>query len=283
MAESISLPVSLPGEWRIETARQIADTVVGTVLEVTRAGGETDIVKVLKPKALEDSFRGADFLAWRDGAGCVRLIARSGNLLLMEHAGKVTLRDHLVSHGDQEATRIAAEVLTEYHRPSDAPAPTSLMPLSRYFKSLFEKADADRRDNVVSPFIEAAALAETLIADQRDIKPLHGDLHHENIMFGPRGWLIIDPAGLIGDAALDVANMFSNPLDRFDLTRNEARIASMAGVFAETLGRDVRTILRYAFAYGCLSAAWHDEDGNAKDRDDELAVAAAVRDVLRQA
>ncbi|MCQ1856264.1 aminoglycoside phosphotransferase family protein, partial [Neorhizobium galegae] len=126
-------------------------------------------------------------------------------------------------------------------------------------------------------------MAVTLIADQRDINPMHGGLHHENIMLGPRGWLIIDPAGLIGDAAMDVANMFSNPLDRFDLTRDEERIASMAGVFAESLGRDVCTILRYAFAYGCLSAAWHEEDGNAKDRDDELAVATAVRSVLQQA
>ncbi|MBP2560896.1 streptomycin 6-kinase [Neorhizobium galegae] len=274
---------SFPDDWRIETARQIADTVVGTVLEVTRAGGEIDIVKILKPKVLEDSLRGADFMAWRDGVGCIRLIARTDELLLMEHAGKVTLREHMETHGDRDATRIAAEVLTEYHRPFDMAPPASLMPLSRYFQSLFEKTEADRRDGVASPFIEAAELAEMLIADQRDIKPLHGDLHHENIMLGPRGWLIIDPAGLIGDAALDVANMFSNPLDRFDLTRDEERIASMAGVFAETLGRDVRTILRYAFAYGCLSAAWHDEDGNAKDRDDELAVAAAVHSVLRQA
>ncbi|MEN3146486.1 aminoglycoside phosphotransferase family protein [Neorhizobium sp. IRAMC:178] len=274
---------SFPGDWRIETARQIADTVVGTVHEVTRAGGEIDIVKVLKPRALEDSLRGADFMAWRDGVGCIRLIARSGNLLLMEHAGTMTLRDHMETHGDEHATRIAAEVLAEYHRASDMAPPASLMPLSRYFKSLFEKAEADHRDGVASPFIAAAELAETLIADQRDIKPLHGDLHHENIMLGPRGWLIIDPAGLIGDAALDVANMFSNPLDRFDLTRNEERIASMAGVFAETLGRDVRTILKYAFAYGCLSAAWHEEDGNAKDRDDELAVAAAVQRVRQQA
>ncbi len=283
MTEGIPFPFSFPAEWRIETARQIADTVVGTVLEVTRAGGEIDIVKVLKPRALEDSLRGADFMAWRDGVGCIRLIARSGELLLMEHAGKVTLRDHLEAHGDAEATRIAAEVLMEYHRPSDIAPPPTLMPLCRYFKSLFGKAETDRRDGIAGPFIEAAEMADTLIADQRDIKPLHGDLHHENIMLGPRGWLIIDPTGLIGDAAMDVANMFSNPLDRFDLTRNEQRIASMAGVFAEILGRDVRTILRFAFAYGCLSAAWHEEDGNAKDRDDELAVAAAVHSVLQQA
>ncbi|MCQ1850302.1 aminoglycoside phosphotransferase family protein [Neorhizobium galegae] len=283
MTEGIPFPFSFPVEWRIETARQIADTVVGTVHEVTRAGGEIDIVKILKPRALEDSLRGADFIAWRDGVGCIRLIARSDDLLLMEHAGKVTLRDHLQAHGDLDATRIAAEVLMEYHRPSDIAPPPTLMPLSRYFKSLFGKAETDRRDGIAGPFIEAAEMAEMQIANQQDIKPLHGDLHHENIMLGPRGWLIIDPAGLIGDAAMDVANMFSNPLDRFDLTRDEERIASMAGVFAEILGRDVRTILRYAFAYGCLSAAWHEEDGNAKDRDAELAVAAAVHSVLQQA
>jgi len=282
MAEGISLPHSFPDDWRVESARQIADTVVGTVFEVTRTGGGIDVVKILKPKALEDSLRGADFMEWRNGIGCIRLIARSGNMLLMEHAGKVTLRDHMEAHGDMEATRIAAEVLKEYHRPSDTPPPASLMPLDRYFASLFRKAEEDRLAGIGSSFVEAAAMAETLLADQRDVKPLHGDLHHENIMFGPRGWLIIDPAALIGDATLDVANMFSNPLDRHDLTRDEERIAAMANIFTETLGRDIRTILRYAFAYGCLSAAWHEEDGNAQDRDDELAVAAAVRNVLGQ-
>lgn len=276
-------PPVFPEDWRIESARPLADTVAGTVYEVRRTGGETDIVKLLKPKALEDSRRGADFLDWRDGIGAIRLIARSDDALLMEHAGGVTLRDHLVAHGDREATQIAAEVLLDYHRPTETPFPSSLQPLDRYFASLFLKAEADRRAGIESPYIEAASLAETLLADQREVKPLHGDLHHENIMLGPRGWLIIDPAGLIGDAALDVANMFSNPLDRFDLTRSEERIASMAEVFADTLKRDVRTILRYAFAYGCLSAAWHDEDENEQDRDDELLVAAAVRNVLRQA
>ncbi len=283
MAGSISLPFSFPDDWRVESARQIADTVVGTLFEVTRADGELNVVKVLKPRAFEDSLRGAVFMAWRNGIGCIRLIARSENALLMEHAGKVTLRDHMETHGDTEATRIAAEVLKEYHRPSDTTTPSSLQPLTRYFASLFRKAAEDRRNDIRGMFTEAAEMAYGLIARQKDVKPLHGDLHHENIMFGPRGWLIIDPAGLIGDPALDVANMFSNPLDRHDLTRNEERIVSMAGIFAETLGRDVRTILRYGFAYGCLSAAWHDEDGNMKDRDDELAVAAAIRNVLNQA
>lgn len=272
-----------PAEWRIEDARLIADTPAGNVYDVKLADGSEAIVKQLKPKVLEDSLRGADFLTWRDGTGCVRLLARSADMLLMEHAGRTTLQDHMEIHGDEDATRIAATVLREYHRPSDTPPPASLQSLQRYFASLFAKAGRDRKGGIPGPYTEAAEFAEMLIANQQDIKPLHGDLHHENIVHGPRGWLIIDPAGLIGDAALDVANMFSNPLDRFDLTRSEERIAAMAEIFAETLGRDVRTILRYGFAYGCLSAAWHEEDDNAEERDNELAVAAAIRNVLKQA
>lgn len=274
---------SFPASWNIEAAKQIADTPAGVVYAVTRGDGSPAVAKVLKNKVLKDSLRGADFIAWRAGVGCVELLERSDDILLMEHAGAETLRDVLFRDGDDDAaTEIAADVLLTYHQPSQQPPPSSLLTLPLYFESLFRKAEQDRTDGVESIYIEAATLAQELLDGQRDVKPLHGDLHHENIMRSGRGWIIIDPAGLIGDAALDVANMFSNPLDRFDLTRSEARIASMAAIFSRALQRDERVLLQYAFAYGCLSAAWHEEDGNAEERDNELAVAATLKTVLKQ-
>ncbi|CUX22922.1 phosphotransferase [Agrobacterium genomosp. 3] len=274
---------SFPASWNIEAAKQIADTPAGVVYAVTRGDGSPAVAKVLKKKVLEDSLRGADFIAWRAGVGCVELLERSDDILLMEHAGAETLRDVLFRDGDDDATtQIAADVLLQYHQPSQQPPPSSLLTLPLYFESLFRKAEQDRTDGVESIYVDAAALAQELIDRQRDVKPLHGDLHHENIMRSGRGWIIIDPAGLIGDAALDVANMFSNPLDRFDLTRSEARIASMAAIFSRALQRDERVLLQYAFAYGCLSATWHEEDSNAEERDNELAVAATVKTVLKQ-
>ncbi|WP_454700607.1 aminoglycoside phosphotransferase family protein [Agrobacterium burrii] len=274
---------SFPASWNIEAAKQIADTPAGVVYAVTRGDGSPAVAKVLKKKVLKDSLRGADFITWRAGVGCVELLERSDDILLMEHAGAETLRDVLFRDGDDDAaTEIAADVLLTYHQPSQQPPPSSLLTLPLYFESLFRKAEQDRTDGVESIYIEAATLAQELIDRQRDVKPLHGDLHHENIMRSGRGWIIIDPAGLIGDAALDVANMFSNPLDRFDLTRSEARIASMAAIFSRALQRDERVLLQYAFAYGCLSAAWHEEDGNAEERDNELAVAATLKTVLKQ-
>lgn len=273
----------LPPEWRIEEARQIADTAAGTVFEVHRGDGLLNIVKVFKERSLLESRRGVDFLEWRAGLGAIRVLGRTDQSVLLEHAGSTSLRDVLSSIGDTEATQVAAEIVNVYHQRSDKNPPDSLQPATAYFESLFRKAQQDRLAGTDSPYIEAAGIARMLLAGQRDVKPLHGDLHHENIMQGERGWLVIDPAGLFGDPVLDVANMFSNPLDRYDLTRDEERIASMAEIFSKTLGRDPRTILQYAFAYGCLSAAWHEEDGNFAERDDELAVAAAVRNVLRRA
>ena len=163
MAEDVASPHHYPPDWRIDSVRQIADTIVGTVFDVTRADGTTAVVKHLKPKVLQDSLRGADFMAWRDGIGCVRLLARHGDMLLMEHAGTVTLRDHLEAHGDADATRIAAAVLKEYHQSSDMPPPESLWPLPRYFASLFKKAEHDRLAGPAGPFIEAALIAEDLL------------------------------------------------------------------------------------------------------------------------
>jgi streptomycin 6-kinase len=115
------------------------------------------------------------------------------------------------------------------------------------------------------------------------LRPLHGDLHHENIMFGPRGWLAIDPKGVLGDPGFDAANLFYNPLGHDDLCRNPDRIAHMATVFARTIGQDEGAILDHAFTYGCLSAAWHAEDANTIEEERALSIARAVRAVRTQA
>lgn len=73
--------------------------------------------------------------------------------------------------------------------------------------------------------------------------------------------------------------MFYNPLDRDDLCSDPRRIAHMAEIFARTLGQTPPAILDHAIAYGCLSASWHHEDGNAIEESRELSIATAIRTV----
>jgi streptomycin 6-kinase len=262
--------------WDASDPATVAVTPTSAVYRVRLADGSSAIVKDLWPIGMEDELRGADLLQWREGAGYVKLLGREGTTLLLEDAGEYSLRQHLNEYGDASATLVAAEALTAMHAAPAGPPPATLQPLRAWFGSLFAMASTGTNALVA----EAAAVADALLDDQRDVRPLHGDLHHENLWLAERGWLAIDPKGLIGDPAYDIANMFYNPLDRDDLRTDPVRIGSMARVFARALGRDAATVLRWAFVHACLSASWHLEDGNAATADSSLGVAAAVRVVI---
>ncbi|EPC5223465.1 TPA: aminoglycoside phosphotransferase family protein, partial [Klebsiella pneumoniae] len=119
-------------------------------------------------------------------------------------------------------------------------------------------------------------LQQCLMSNASELRGLHGDLHHENIMFSSRGWLVIDPVGLVGEVGFGAANMFYDPADRDDLCLDPRRIAQMADAFSRALDVDPRRLLDQAYAYGCLSAAWN-ADGEEEQRD--LAIAAAIKQV----
>ncbi|PSJ59744.1 aminoglycoside phosphotransferase family protein [Pseudaminobacter soli (ex Li et al. 2025)] len=273
---------AFPAHWEAGGPVLLTETFSSRIWKVRLADGTPATIKDLKPlDDVEDELRGAHYLAWRNGEGSVGLLGLEGNRMLLEYAGERHLVDDLNALGDDTATEIAAEMLERLFSPSETFFPPDLQPLRDRFASLFRKASADRDGGTRSIYVEAAEVAERLLSNPHDLRPLHGDIHHENIMHGARGWLVIDPKGVLGDPAFDAANLIYNPLDRDDLCLNPDRIAHMAEVFAKTLGQNPTAILDHAFAYGCLSAAWHAEDGNAKDESRTLAVAAAVRDVRR--
>jgi streptomycin 6-kinase len=273
----LSAAPSFPACWNLQAADLIAETFSSRIFKVRLPDDTPAIVKELKPfDDVEDELRGAHLLAWRNGEGLVRLIAMDGQSMLLEYAGDTMLTHVLEAESDAAATEITAGVIARLHSPCDRPAPTGLQPLRERFRDLFAKARAERDAGHESLYVEAAALAERLLSDQRAVRPLHGDLHHENIMSGPRGWLAIDPKGVLGDPAFDAGNMLYNPLERDDLCLDPARIAGMVDTLSRRLGLDPRRLLDFAFAYGCLSAAWHAGDANDKDEKRELAVAAAI-------
>jgi streptomycin 6-kinase len=269
---------AFPERWKVSAPELIAETFSSRIWKVTREDGSPAIVKDLKPfDDVADELRGEHYLAWRRGEGAVRLLGRDGNRMLLEYAGDRLLSEHLAAHGDDAATTIAAEVMARLFSPSEHTPPADLQPLRERFVSLFRAARTDSDAGRGTLYVGAAAIAERLLADPHAVRPLHGDLHHDNILFGPRGWLAIDPKGVIGDPGFDAANMFYNPLDRDDLCLDPNRISHMAEMFGKTLGQPPRAILDHAIAYGCLSAAWHREDKNAVDENRELAVAEAIR------
>ncbi len=118
------------------------------------------------------------------------------------------------------------------------------------------------------------------MADPREVVPLHGDLHHDNVLdFGRRGWLAIDPHALLGERGFDYAILFANP----DLADPARPVATLPGRFERRLdlvtaaaGLERTRLLRWILAWTGLSAAWFLEDGQSPATDLEIARLAAA-------
>jgi streptomycin 6-kinase len=164
-----------------------------------------------------------------------------------------------------------------------APGPThrrrplpDLIPLAQWFREL--EPAAARHGRILA---DCAAMARELLASEREVVPLHGDIHHGNILdFGPRGWLAIDPKRVVGERAFDYANLFCNPKPAIALA--PGRLARQVDVVADVAGIERKRLLQWIMAYAGLSAAWFLEDGEWEQGKTPLAVAELAASELRQ-
>jgi streptomycin 6-kinase len=211
------------------------------------------ILKLLSPSETDEQ-RGAVALHYFDGHGAVRLLRYDEGAQLMEYAAGDELVTLVERGEDENATRIIAQVIQQLHTvPQEAPKDGMIM-LAHWFEALFVKAAADKQVGIQSIFERGASIAAQLLADQQEIRVLHGDIHHYNIKHSPRGWLAFDPKGLVGERTYDCANALCNPVMP-ELAHNEIRLLSNAAIFADTLALDRSRILAFTYAYACLNAS----------------------------
>ena len=125
---------------------------------------------------------------------------------------------------------------------------------------------------------QAHATARDLLRSApRDIVMLHGDIHHGNVLDGgPRGWLAIDPKGLLGERTFDYANILRDP--DAEVAKRPGRLARQVTVIAQAAQVDRRRLLQWVLAFCGLSAAWIYADGDSPDFD--LAIAGLSVDEL---
>jgi streptomycin 6-kinase len=123
--------------------------------------------------------------------------------------------------------------------------------------------------------VQAAAAAAKVLAAQREIVPLHADLHHENILdFGERGWLAIDPKRVIGERTFEYTILFCDPdlgLPHLTIARRPEMFARRIEIVSEATNLEARRLLRWILAWAGLSAAW--QIGDDLDPGIELQVA----------
>jgi streptomycin 6-kinase len=97
---------------------------------------------------------------------------------------------------------------------------------------------------------------------------LHGDLQHYNVLHDAhRGWVAIDPKGVIGEREYELGASLRNPAERLvDFTSPatvERRLTRLSGGPLE-----MTRVLAWGYAQAVLSALWMIEDGLAVPADD---------------
>lgn len=241
--------------WGLSNPQLLAETFTSHVYTVIH-DGETVVLKLLKPVGAEERL-GALALRYFDGRGAVRLLREDDDAHLLEYASGEDLTGLVQNGQDEQATAIIAEVIATLHADQSAPPPEGLRTLRRWFQALFVQAEQDRQKGLNTIFMRAAAIADTVLSQQRDLRVLHGDIHHQNIRRSPRGWLLFDPKGVYGERTYDLANTLCNPPPEYGVNAvDEARILHNAAILARVCDIELPRVLLFLHLYACLSASW---------------------------
>jgi len=237
--------------WSLEPDGDPCTTHSSLLLPVRRDGKAA----MLKISTESEERWGAGLMVWWDGVGAARVLEHEGDAILLERAlGTRSLAGMARAGQDDEASRIICRTVAALHAPRGKPAP-ALVPLAERFRAL--EPVAARLGGILT---RSAGAARALLAEPRDVVPLHGDIHHGNVLdFGERGWLAIDPKRLEGERGFDYANLFCNPDHAIALA--PGRLARQADVVARAAGLERQRLLQWILAWAGLSATWLIEDG----------------------
>ncbi len=210
---------------------------------------------MLKIAGGPEECNGAYLMEWWRGDGAARVLAHDSPALLLERAtGAGSLAAMAEAGEDNRASRILCAAVARLHAPRLPRPPATLIPLTVWFRQLEPAAAA--HGGVLAT---AAAAARTLLAAPRDEGVLHGDIHHDNVLdFGPRGWLAIDPKGLMGERTFDYLNLFFNP---WPAAAAPGRFERRLELVSQAAGLEPRRLRSWIIAWGGLSAAWTLQDG----------------------
>ena len=81
---------------------------------------------------------------------------------------------------------------------------------------------------------------------------LHGDVHHGNVLDLGDRWAAIDPKGVLGHPAFDLANVFCNPAEGVAVARLDQRL----DLVADRAALDRALLASWVAAWCGLSLTW---------------------------
>ena len=191
------------------------------------------------------------------GLGVVKVLAQGDGFLLLERAmSGISLKSYFPAK-DGDAVHLVCQCIKRLHR--------AAIPKAHSFPHIKDwLAALDERGTIPANYLQKAQnIRDTLLATSAASVLLHGDLHHDNLLQHGNHWLAIDPKGVIGEPAYEVAAFIRNPLSQLLRQENAANIINdRITRFANTLELSASRIRDWCFVQAVLAWVWSLEDGH---------------------
>ncbi len=259
LAELPSILKRCCDKWGLTLGRPPAEIKVNYIAYVALGHGAEAVLKVGVPHG--DFSAEMEALAIYEGRGINRLIDcdKTLNAMLLERLRPGEMLYSVESVREQ--SEIAARILCDLHA-TPPPAHHTLPHFMDWMRGAFADARSCQDPARARGYIEQIPRVESMMGiltapDEPQIL-LHGDLHHWNILSdADRGWLAIDPKGVIGASCLDVGRFINNAMG-FGETAVEKRaiLFETVAVFSTVLGESEERMFAGAFCDKIMGSSW---------------------------
>lgn len=227
------------------------------------ADGKNVVLKISFPQNNEFATEIAA-LKFFNGAAAIKVLKEdleNGVVLLEKAEPGARVRD---INPENQAVSIVSEVLKKLHKPitgkiaHDFPAIADWAKIFDRYKISFSKNNGPVPKWMLD---KAEGIFKEFVKDKKEQVLLHGDLHSDNILSAQRGWLVIDPKGIIGEREFELGAYLRNPIYDYPKGSDYKRLEIQRIIqFAEELNFDKKRLLDWAFAAAVISILWFLED-----------------------
>jgi streptomycin 6-kinase len=242
--------------WRV-TIEESLETP-SSLITYGRRNDRRVVLKVVKRPC--DEWRSGDVLRAFDGRGVVRVDEQIDGAVLLERLDPGTsLAELACADRDEEATEILADVIASMSPGDPPPACPTVEDWGDSFTRYLATGDTQVPSSLVR---RGDHIYQTLCESQRKTRLLHGDLQHYNVLRDQeRGWVVIDPKGVVGELEYEIGASLRNPSERPEIFTDPGIIERRIREMSSRLALDVARVTRWAFAQAVLSLIWGVEDG----------------------
>lgn len=165
---------------------------------------------------------------------------------------------------DSKQISIASEVIKKLHKPIPKDSIFSFPTISDWGKAFgrYRMKFTDNSGPVPKwMFNKAEGIFKECSKDRKELVLLHGDLHSDNILSSERGWLVIDPKGVIGESEFELGAFLRNPIYDYPKGSDYKKLETQRIIqFSEELEFTKERVLNWAFAAAVISILWFLED-----------------------